>query len=99
MDSNTTSSQFEGEGRSARYLRLQEAILPPYASLLYHSESAYQPCLNGIPNRVFMNLKLFFFFFFFFRRPRPGPGSAMVSAMAERHHRYLTEPELYDMWY
>ena len=31
--------------------------------------------------------------FFFFRRPRPGPGSAMVSAMAERHHRYLTEPE------
>ena len=32
-------------------------------------------------------------FFFFFRRPRPGPGSAMVSTMAERHPRYLTEPE------
>ena len=32
-------------------------------------------------------------FFFFSRRPRPGPGSAMVSVMAERHHRYLTEPE------
>ena len=62
MNSNTTSSHFEGEGRSARFLRLQEAILPPYASLLCHSESAYQPCLNGIPNRVFMNLKLFFFF-------------------------------------
>ena len=83
MDSNTTSPHFEGEGRSARFLRLQEAILPPYASLLCHSESAYQPCLNGIPNRVFMKLKLFFFFFF--RRPRPGPGTAMVSAMAERH--------------
>lgn len=33
MDSNTTSSHFEGEGRSARFLRLQDAILPPYASL------------------------------------------------------------------
>ena len=35
----------------------------------------------------------FVFVLFFFRRPRPGPGSAMVSTMAERHHRYLTEPE------
>lgn len=59
MDSNTTSSHFEGEGRSARFLRLQDAILPPYASLLCHSESVYQPCLNGIPNRVFMKLKLY----------------------------------------
>ena len=59
MDTNTTSSHFEAEGRSARFLRLQEAILPPYASLLCHSESAYQPCLNGMPNRVFMKLKLY----------------------------------------
>lgn len=59
MDTNTTSSHFEAEGRSARFLRLQEAILPPYATLLYHSESAYQPGPNGIPNRVFMKLKLY----------------------------------------
>ena len=59
MDSNTTSSHFEDEGRSARFLCLQEAFLPPYVSLLCHSESAYQPCLNGIPNRVFMKLKLY----------------------------------------
>ena len=53
MDSNTASSQFEAEGRSACFLRVQEAIFPPYASLLCHSESAYQPGLNGISKPSF----------------------------------------------
>ena len=91
MDSNTTSSQFEGEGRSARFLRLQEAILPPYASLLCHSESAYQPCLNRIPNRVFMKLKLFFFFFFQAPSTRTWYCNGQCNGRATS--RYLTEPE------
>ena len=56
-------------------------------SVTIHHHYFFFVCLQ------FFLFRYVFFFFSFFRRPRPGPGSAMVSAMAERHHRYLTEPE------